>query len=88
MKSDRIAKVKISNQALLALLKLPKDVEILQIDQDTQDFVDQQFTVIVKHPSLKEVPNGCAIPQISVTMSAEFCDACERTHLISGEFNQ
>ena len=88
MKSDKIAKFQISHQALVDLLKLPKDVEIIRIDQDAQDFVDKRFTVMAKHPSLMEVPYGCSIPKISVTIEAEFCKACERTHLVQGQLKQ
>lgn len=85
MRLDKVAKVDISASALLSLLKLPRDIKVLAVQQTPDQVPAGDFTLVVAHDSLQHVPPGGAIPWGRITLFNEFCQACEQSHLVRGE---
>lgn len=88
MKSDRVGSISISRKALLSLLRLPDDIEFLRVNQEPWQVPNGDFTIIVRHSSLNEVPQGNGLPWVNITVHNAFCSACEQTHLVKGELTQ
>lgn len=62
----QLGRVKISVEMLEELLRLPIDHSILEIKQDYEDRLRNEFTLVCEGPDLPKVREGEQIPELSV----------------------
>jgi len=77
--------VEISLEVLRDVLKLPKEVKLVKVRQDWEQFDRRVFEVLVESESLQDVIPGNKYPWLRCTLHAEFCRADEITHIVRTE---
>lgn len=62
---SHVAKLKVSLSLLHRLLKLPRDVDVLSVQQTPEDALGSCCTVVLTGERLPDVPEGERVPTIT-----------------------
>ncbi len=66
MSTTHAGAIQVTYEALARLLELQENAQITGVCQSPGDRLHEQFGIIVLHPDLPEVREGCEIPQVDI----------------------
>lgn len=70
----KIVKIEVHHEALLSILKLPKDTQILCVEQGGDDRLQRKFCIFFESPEVAEVPEGSKVPIGKCIIQHTYCE--------------